>query len=70
MQKPSKTWVSTGKQIEDFKRKKKNGNKIHDKSKNTPWNTRARNTRESGIYSASYNIIPLGPKMLLKTQIF
>ena len=64
----SKTWVSTGKQIEKFKQKKEQ--KQHSRQiKNNPQKTQPLKTRQSGKYCASDNSISLGLKRLLKTKV-
>ena len=70
MQDISKTRVLKEKHFEDFRRKKerKQNSRFF---KNTPWNTRHLNTTlYPENYCASYKINFLGPKRLLKTQIF
>ena len=66
----SKTWVSTGKQFEDFRRKEEQKHNSRP-FKITPWNKRPlKTTVYSDTYCESYQIISLGPKSFLKTQNF
>ena len=66
----SKTWVLTGEQFEEFRRKKEykpNSRPF----RNTHWITRPLiTTTYSDNICASYKIISLGPKRLLKTKNF
>ena len=64
----SKTWVLTGKQFKDFRRKKQKQNS--QAFKNIRCNTRPQNKRFSGNYCASYNITSVTPKRMLKAQTF